>query len=98
MNGTASPGDGPKGAGCGRGLNRHKQPQEFVMTESKKPQPASPDALAKTSPQGAVELSEAALADAAGGAPAYMRPTDSSLKLDSKINAGLLLPAVKPGL
>jgi hypothetical protein len=66
------------------------------MTESKKPQPASPDALAKTSPQGAVELSEAALSEAAGGA-AFMRPTDSSLKLDNKINAGLLLPAVKPG-
>jgi hypothetical protein len=70
------------------------------MTETKKPQPASPDALAKTSPQGAVELSEAALAGASGGA-AFMKPADSSLKLDSghkiDLNPGLLLPAVKPG-
>jgi hypothetical protein len=65
------------------------------MTESKKPQPASPDALAKTSPQGAVELSEAALGDAAGGAPIFMKPGQSSVKLD--VNPGLLLPAIKPG-
>ena len=65
------------------------------MTESKKPQPAAPDALAKTSPKGAVELSEAALTEAAGGAPIFMRPTDTSLKID--LNPGLLLPAVKPG-
>jgi hypothetical protein len=70
------------------------------MTESKKPQPASPDTLAKTSPKGAVELSEAQLADAAGGA-IYMAPAASSLKLDGShkvdVNPGLLLPAVKPG-
>lgn len=71
------------------------------MTEPKKPQPASRDALAKTSPQGAVELSEAALADASGGTPAFMKPADSNLKLDGShkidVNPGLLLPAVKPG-
>ena len=70
------------------------------MTESKKPQPASPDTLAKTSPKGAVELSEAALAEASGGA-IYMAPAANSLKLDSghkiDVNPGLLLPAVKPG-
>jgi hypothetical protein len=70
------------------------------MTESKKLQPASPDTLAKTSPKGAVELSEAALAEASGGA-IYMAPAASSLKLDSghkiDVNPGLLLPAVKPG-
>jgi hypothetical protein len=68
------------------------------MTESKKP--ASPDTLAKTSPKGAVELSEAQLADAAGGA-IYMAPAASSLKLDGShkadLDQGLLLPAVKPG-
>jgi hypothetical protein len=57
--------------------------------------------LAKTSPNGAVELSEAQLADASGGA-IYMAPAASSLKLDGshKINSdpALLLPAVKPGV
>jgi hypothetical protein len=71
------------------------------MTESKKPQPTAPDALAKTSPNGAVELSEAQLADASGGA-IYMAPAASSVKLDGshKINSdpALLLPAVKPGV
>lgn len=71
------------------------------MTKSKIPHPVSPDALAKTSPKGAVELSETALADASGGAPIYMKPADSNLKLDSghkiDVNPGLLLPAVKPG-
>jgi len=70
------------------------------MTESKKPQPASPETLAKTSPQGAVELSEAALAEASGGA-IYMAPSASSWKLDSSLkidaNPGMLVPAVKPG-
>jgi hypothetical protein len=71
------------------------------MTESKKPQPASTDALAKTSPQGAVELSEAALAETAGGAvfpsaQAAAFKFDSGHKID--VNPGLLLPAVKPGV
>jgi hypothetical protein len=70
------------------------------MTESNKAQPASPDALAKTSPKGTVELTEAQLADASGGA-IYMNPVavtdhklESSLKID--VNPGALLPAVKP--
>jgi hypothetical protein len=71
------------------------------MTESKKSPPASPDALAKTSPKGAVELSEAQLADASGGAVFPSAPAVSSLKIDSShkvdLNPGLLLPAVKPG-
>jgi hypothetical protein len=68
------------------------------MTGSKKPQPTSPDALAKTSPEGSVELSEAQLADASGGA-IYMQPAAGNLKLENKINTdpALLLPAVKPG-
>jgi hypothetical protein len=72
------------------------------MTESKKAQPTSPDALTKTSPQGAVELSEAQLADASGGAVFPSGPTkaihfkyEGGLKID--VNPGLLLPAVKPG-
>ena len=71
------------------------------MTESKKPQPASPDALAKTSPQGAVELSEAQLADASGGAVFPSSPALNFLKLDGDHKLGtnpvLLVPAVKPG-
>ncbi len=68
------------------------------MTESKKP--ASPDALAKTSPKGAVELTEKQLAEAAGGAvfpsaQAAAFKFDSGHKID--VNPGLLLPAVKPG-
>jgi hypothetical protein len=71
------------------------------MTESKKPQPTSPDALAKTSPQGAIELSEAQLADASGGAvfPSAQAKGiykfDAGHKLDT--DPALLLPAVKPG-
>jgi hypothetical protein len=68
------------------------------MTGSKKS--ASPDSLAKASPEAAVELSEAALADASGGAVFPSAPAVSSLKLDSSLkidlNPGLLLPAVKP--
>ena len=70
------------------------------MTESKQPQPTSPDALTKTSPQGAVELTETQLAEASGGAvfpsaPAAALKFDSGHKID--VNPGLLLPAVKPG-
>jgi hypothetical protein len=71
------------------------------MTESKKPQPASPDALAKTSPKGSVELSETQLAGASGGAVFPSAPAIGSLKFDAshKIDTdpALLLPAVKPG-
>jgi len=54
------------------------------MTESKKSdQTSSPDALAKTSPQAAVELSETALAEASGGAVFPSSPTTLNfLKLD----------------
>jgi len=70
------------------------------MTGSKKSdQTSSPDALAKTSPQASVELSEKALDQAAGGAVFPSSPTTTSLKLDSMQkwdpNTGLLLPAVK---
>jgi hypothetical protein len=74
--------------------------EEIVMTESKKPLPASPDALAKTSPEGAVELSEAQLADASGGA-IYMNEAMGTWKFNNGVkidtNPALLLPAVKPG-
>jgi hypothetical protein len=68
------------------------------MTGSKKSQP---DSLAKTSKEGAIELSETQLADASGGAVFPSAPATSSLKLDTsyKLNTdpALLLPAVKPG-
>jgi len=72
------------------------------MTGSKKSQPASPDALAKTSPEAAIELSEAQLADASGGAVFPSGPTkgiykfEEAHKLDT--DPALLLPAVKPGV
>jgi hypothetical protein len=67
------------------------------MSDSKKSQPASPDSLAKTSPEGSVELSEKQLANAAGGA-IYMNQAqkwDTAVKIDT--DPALLLPAVKPG-
>jgi hypothetical protein len=71
------------------------------MTQPKKPQPTSPDTLAKASPEAAVELSEAQLADAAGGAVFPSAPALGSFKFDGahKIDTapGMLLPAVKPG-
>ena len=70
------------------------------MTDSKKAQATSPDALAKTSPQGAVELTEGQLADASGGIIA-IAPQSGRIKFDTaqKIDTdpALLLPAVKPG-
>lgn len=75
------------------------------MTGSKKSdQTSSPDALAKTSPEASVELSEKALAEASGGAVFPSSPTNSTslnfLKLDGAqkwdTDPGLLLPAVKP--
>ena len=81
--------------------DRHKQLEGFVMTESKKSQPTSPDELAKTSPKASVELSEKQLEDASGGA-IYMNQQNpgafkfnNSVKLDT--DPALLLPAVKPG-
>jgi hypothetical protein len=75
------------------------------MTGSDKPKSASNSAerLTKASPKGSVELSEAALGEASGGAvfpssPAISLKLDSSLKLEQKggLDANLLLPAVKP--
>jgi hypothetical protein len=67
------------------------------MTESKKS--ASPDSLAKASAGAAVELSEAALAGASGGAVFPSAPAVSSLKIESSLkidtNPGFLVPAVK---
>jgi hypothetical protein len=61
------------------------------------------DALTKSSPQATVELSEAALGEASGGAVFPSGPAmgaiklDSALKLDNKASdPNLLLPAVKP--
>jgi hypothetical protein len=102
MNGNAGLCDRPAGSGSRWCPDRHKQPQEFAMTESKKTKPASPDALAKTSPKGAVELSETQLAGASGGAVFPSSPaTAASLNFSHKAsdsNPALLLPAVKPGV
>jgi hypothetical protein len=72
--------------------------RRLAMSGSKKSQP---DTLAKTSKEGAIELSETQLDGASGGAVFPSSPAISSLKLDSshKINTdpALLLPAVKPG-
>jgi len=63
---------------------------------------SQPDSLAKTSSKGAIELSEAQLAGAAGGAVFPSSPAISSLKLDGAhkpdSDPALLLPAVKPGV
>jgi hypothetical protein len=96
MNGTAGPCDGVDGPAAA-GASFDKQPQEIAMTDSKKSQPTSPDALAKTSSKAPVELSESQLADTAGG----LNFTSQALKIDTQhkldLNTGLLLPAVKPG-
>jgi hypothetical protein len=101
MNGSEGRCDGGEGPAEAGVLQRHKQPQEIAMTGSKKSQPASPDSLAKTSPEAAVELSEAQLADASGGAIFMQTPAPGSFKFDGahKIDSdpALLLPAVKPG-
>ena len=68
------------------------------ITESKKPQPASPDTLAKTSPEASVELSEAQLADASGGAVFPSGPATKAIHF--KYEGGLKIeidPTVKPG-
>jgi hypothetical protein len=100
MNGTAGPCDGVDGP-ASAGASFDKQPQEIAMTDSKKSQPTSPDALAKTSSKAPVELSEAQLADASGGAVFPSGPNqvgifkwDSAHKIDT--DPALLLPAVKP--
>jgi hypothetical protein len=68
------------------------------MTGSNKAgqKPGSADALTQTSPEAAVELSEAQLADASGGA-AFMNQANK-FNAAQKINTdpALLLPAVKP--
>ncbi|MES1150484.1 MAG: hypothetical protein ABUL54_01215 [Dongia sp.] len=70
------------------------------MTGSKKSKNASTsaDSLTKTSPKASVELSEAALGEASGGA-IYMNQAiklDGGLKLDQKaVDPNLLLPAVQ---
>ena len=73
------------------------------MTGSKKPEhkSGSADALTQASPEAAVELSEAQLADASGGAVFPSGPNqvgifkwDTAHKIDT--DPALLLPAVKP--
>ena len=65
------------------------------MTESKKT--SNPDALAKTSPKGSVELSEKALAEASGGAvfPSGPNASLNFLKLDGLQKADVS-PVVTP--
>ena len=73
------------------------------MTGSNKSEqkPGSADALTKTSPEAPVELSEAQLADASGGAIYMNQANPGALKITTaqKIDTdpALLLPAVKPG-
>ncbi|HVY99950.1 MAG TPA: hypothetical protein VHA35_10625 [Dongiaceae bacterium] len=63
---------------------------------------AAADSLTKSSPEASVELSEADLGEASGGAIYMNAPAlgsvklDSSLKLDKASDPNLLLPAVKP--
>jgi hypothetical protein len=70
------------------------------MTGSKQSdQTSKPDALAKTSPEASVELSETALAEASGGAvfPSGPNASFNFLKLDGmqKGDVSALLPAVQ---
>ena len=73
------------------------------MTDSNKSKNTSTAAenLTKTSPKGSVELSEAALGEASGGAVFPSSPAvsnlklDTSLKLDTTIDPNLLVPAVQ---
>jgi len=70
----------------------------MTIPGSKKPQPTSPDALTKTSPEGSVELSEAQLADASGGAVFPSGPTTKVIHF--KYEGGLKIdidPTAKPG-
>jgi hypothetical protein len=70
----------------------------MTIPGSKKPQPTSPDALTKTSCEGSVELSEAQLSDASGGAVFPSGPTKA---IHFKLEGGLKIdvdPAVKPGV
>jgi len=62
------------------------------------------ESLTKASPEASVELSEAALGEASGGAVFPSSPAISSLKLDSSLkiegkwtNPSLLVPAVQKG-
>jgi len=60
------------------------------MTGSDKPKTTSTPAesLTKASPEASVELSEAALGEASGGAVFPSSPAISSLKLDSSLKLG----------
>jgi len=72
------------------------------MTGSKKPEQktGSAEALTQTSPGAAVELSEAQLADASGGAIYMNQANPGAFKFNGaqKVDTdpALLLPAVKP--
>ncbi len=68
------------------------------MTKSKSSKNA--DKLTKTSKKGAVELSEAALSQASGGAVFPSMPVSNNLKLDTQqkwTDPSLLVPAVNKG-
>jgi hypothetical protein len=67
------------------------------MTGTKQPQqtPSPADALAKTSPEASIELSESALDEASGGA-FFKWKLEPVQKIDT--DPALLLPAVKPAL
>jgi len=73
------------------------------MSDSHKPKHAAraKENLTKSSPKGAVELSEAALGEASGGAVFPSGPAASSLKIESSLKIdntavpNLLLPAVQ---
>jgi hypothetical protein len=73
------------------------------MTGSKKSEqkPSSADVLTQTSPEASVELSEAQLADASGGAIYMNQANPAAYKFNSAwkcdTDPALLLPAVKPG-
>jgi hypothetical protein len=89
--------DVPAAAGT---RDRSHQPQEIDMTGSKQSdQTSKPDTLAKTSPEATVELTEAQLADASGGA-IYMNPAAVAdhwkINTTVDVNQGALVPAVKP--
>ena len=75
----------------------------MITSNAKQARATSPDQLGKASGKAAVELTEAALAQASGGAVFPSAPAVGSLKLDSSlkiegssVNPGWLLPAVQP--
>jgi hypothetical protein len=75
--------------------------RRFAMTVSKKPENTSTSSADSLVKAGSVELSEAALGQASGGAVFPSAPQFSALKIDLKLenkasDPNLLLPAVKP--